>query len=615
MMKSIVDIVKSEVNDFIDNHIEVVPGYDFSQYDTIQRIHLYQNSQFEDQTPYAGREKIFFNISNPRKDTVVRFLDIDTKDIRPFEIEPRSEVAASILKNELQRYLKVTKFTHKLNNMADELCTYGSLVLKHTQGEPQIVDLRRLFLDPTVESIKDSRFITLKHFFTPEELREIADSKAWDKDKVETIIAKKERMQQTDDAPYSYERDFSSNEIKSTPLIEVYERYGTIAKGQLDGTEDEQQVPSVVMIAEPFLQSKSQSGKVFDEGEVLYKAEWKKKEYPFRDVHFLKTRGRWLGIGVFEALFPEQERINELANQKRVSMEISSMHLFQTADPTVLNNLLNDAENGDVFQTKGNGIQPIVNEERNLPAFNQEQQEYLRSADRKSFANDFISGADVPSSLPATNAVIQQNNAASVHLFKRENFAFFIRDYINEFVLPQLIKDLDQDRVLRVVGTSEDFFKLDNLLLKKKTRDKIIQKYLEGEPVLSPFLEDIKTEVQNEIKEMGSKRFVKFFKGYMKDKKIDIDINIDNEQRDTAKIANNTFSFLQIYAANPALMQDPVGRQLLMSYSREIGIDTGAMELAFAQQDAQQPAQGQLPEEQTAEVSRSPEEEQEVALS
>src|SRR5690606_2955673 len=113
--------------------------------------------------------------------------------------------------------------------------------------------------------------------------------------------------------------------------------------------------------------------------------------------HVRKTRGRWLGIGAIEPLFEAQVRWNELMNQKRVAMDLSSMHLFQTNDNTVVDNILNDLMNGDVIKTKqANAIQPLVNQERNLSAYESEQATWNDIAERISNASDLITGNDIP---------------------------------------------------------------------------------------------------------------------------------------------------------------------------------------------------------------------------
>lgn len=582
---------RSEIDDFLYNQIEVVPGYLFSQYDTIKRAHLYLNSQFEDNSLYNGREKIFYNISTPRKDTVVRFLDIDQKDIRMYDLDPKSTMATALLQKELEIFMRKNNIAYKLNQLADEVVTYGSVVLKDTKDGPVVQDLRRLFLDPTVESITDSRFITYVDYYTPDQLRTKV-KQGWDPDAIEAIIKKKEEMQS--DAPQSYEGDHMTNEIRSTQLIEVYTRYGNVPKSFVKGGNSEESVLAVCIVAEPYLTEKDSNDEVVECGQIMFKGRWNKK-LPFRDFHFTKTRGRWLGIGIMEALFPAQQRMNELANQKRVSMELSTLHLFQTADPTIINNMLEDLQNGDVIKTKQpNAIQPIVNEERNLPAFNTEQQEYVVLADRISFANDFIAGGNLPSTTPATNAVIQNNNATSVHLFKRENFTIFLTGYFNDFVVPKLVEDLTSEHVLRFIGDSAELDQLDQEIAKDAVRTAEFQ----AEGLMTPQIKDqLFAKALSQLKVRGNKRFIKIIQDYYRDKEFEIGVIIGNESKDLATMANNNFTLLQTLAQNPQFLNDPVNKELTFAYAESIGANVARLEIAdgkrqaMAQQNTAQQAQ------------------------
>lgn len=598
-MNSIIDTVKAEVFDFLHNSIEVVPGYDFETYETIKRIHLYENSQFEDGSEYNGVEPLFFNIINYRRDNVARFLDFDTADIQLEELNPRSTLATMLLNYKMRRYLKEQNYTEKINRMANYLATYGSLVLEKRKDRDEIVDLRRLFYDPTVNNLQDSRFVTMKMYFTEQELRDTAKKNGWDEDKVEKIIRKKRSKKSQ--APQSYEDEGSSNEIRSANYFEVYKRWGMLPRHMIDGGKSEDQINTFTVVVEPEMVNYNKQNEPVPQGEVLFKGRWNKENYPFEECHLIKVQGRWLGVGIFELLFPMQERFNEVMNQRRVSMELSSMHLFQSADNLLYNNLLNDLENGDVIQSK-NGLQPVVNEERNLQAFQVEEESYTRNADALSFRNDIISG-EVPASMPATNALLSQNNVQAVHLIKRQNFANFVRRFITHNVVPELTNSIDSSTVMKFVGESDDLFVLDDLITRKAVRNELVNRAMEGEPVVQPQVEEIQNQVRKDLQSMGAKRFLRFADSYFDDKEMDIDINIDSEQRDVEKIVQNTFSFMQAFAQNPQSLSDPVMREFALSVGRDIGMDVGKLEMAFAQRDAQggQQQQGEQNVERAAE--------------
>ena len=595
-MQTIQSITRSEIDSFLNTTIKVVEGYSHNQYEVIKKVHLYENGKFYSNAQKDNNtglplvdgdssedERIFFQISKPRAKAVKRFFDVDVADIILDEIDPQSELAIQLLNTDWRRFAETNRIAKPLNEMADMLTTYGTLVLKiGKKAEPKIIPLQNVICDPTVKCLKDSRFVIIKHTMTPKMLRDKVKD-GWDSKAVEGIIA---RMAKQSKSAKAYLDDDSGDEIISSSQIEVYERYGYVPQGKIDGSKSEEEVMAVSVVAEPMLcaKIKTADGKevIEDRGEVLYIDAWT-DDVPVIDHHLYQTHGRWLGIGIIELLFPVQQRLNEVANQKRISMEISALHLFQTADPTVLNNILTDLENGDVIKTKTQGaITAIANEERNLPAFESEIVTYSSQADKLSFANDLLSGGDVPTSTPATNVVVQNNNQVLVHLQDRENFTNFLADgYIKPFVVPRLIKEMSDEHFLRITSSSDDLLQIDDRIVTIKYNQEVIKRAMAGKFTDVVLGDDLKEEIRNKLQRSGANRYTKVLKDYYKNKITDVIVIIGNEKKDMAKSANNTLSFFQLIQ-DPALLDDPVNRLFVENYAREVGIDTAKLQMAYA---------------------------------
>jgi len=598
--QTIHSLIRKEMNDFIYNQIEVVPGCLFNQYDTIKKTHLYVNKKFQDNRPYQGRAKLFFDVATYRRDTIAKSIDIDTKDIKLIADNPESDIQTFIAEKEFKYWLKDSEFGEILNELGDDLATYGSIVLKCVASKVENVDLRRLFLDPTVKNIRDSRFITQEIFMTQSELE--AMSGKWDN--IDEVITKFGSYY----APMSYENTGQQNVIGSTPYYKIYERYGEVPEYMLDdNSNSDKLVRAFFVVAEPQAVMRMQNGTELDEGVVLFKSKWNKL-YPYEDLHYKRIKGRWLGVGAIEDLFQVQERFNEIANQKRVSMEISALHFFQTQDKKAPNNLLKYSNNADVIVTSG--ISPIANEERNLPAFQSEEEMYNQLADRLTFAYDASRGEAMPSSTPATNAVIQNNNINSFFSKKRENFGLFITRVMNNHILPQLLKDISNEHILRFIGTPEDMAKFDNLITPYYVTDEVIKRTLAGESIYAPELEKIKNDVQMSLKKQGSQRFTKIKQDFYKNSKFMFDFVVTDEQQDTAVIAQNMFKLISDLSQNPAVLDDPVLKVFYFKYASMIGISPMELELATqkrqeAQANQQQPQQ--LSQAQTAQTTNQTE--------
>lgn len=587
MNTTIFSQIRKEQDDFMNNYISVVSGYSFNQYNTIKRIHLYLNSKYEDGTTYMGREKLFFNIVLPPCEVATRMLNLDTKNIKLWPLSPKSNFSSWLLEKELKYWLKKSKMGRILNQIAEEAPRFGSIVLEKTKDGAEVIDLRRLILDPTVETINKSRFITTIHYMTPSELR----ATGWDN--VELAI---ERFGDND-AQDTYEDDDGNiNKMESTPYIKVHKRYGEVPQWWVDdskqpGTkEGDKMVKSVFIVAGAEDLEMNKEGKVVGEmGLVLFKSKWS-KEYPFKDFHYMKQKGRWLGVGIVEMLFDVQVRINELKNQKRISMELSSIHLFQTKDKSIVRNVLTDLTNGDLLISP-NGIEPVSNEERNLPAFKDEENGYLQQVDKLSFAYEAIRGEpEAQTTLGQTQIAVAAGT--SVYAFKKENLAIFLQEFFNELVLPQLMKDLTAEHIMRFTGSLQELQKLDEVASEVYANTKAKEMMFSGKAVTQEQQQMEKQKAIQEFRKLGESRFIKIKEAFYDDVEFEFDFIISNEQADPIKIATNIQSILTPLMQTYGL-DDPRVKVLFSKFAEHLGVNPAEMELAEmnSQMMPQQPMQ------------------------
>lgn len=568
---NIFETIKSEIDNFIDNPIEVVSGYTFDQYNTIKRNHLYYNSQFEDNSLILNREKIFDNIVTYGCEIEATLLDFDTKDSKLLALSPASTEEEFLLGKELEYYLKENNLDVLYNDLAHELPVYGSVVVKNSDPVPLIVDLRRLFLDPTVNRIWESRFITLKHYLTAQQLR---DKKGiWDDAVIDKMLKDKSYL---DDEQTSYENNEREIEQTESPYYIVYERYGEVPEAFLKekGKEDKW-LRSLFITTDPDRA----------EPEVLFKSEWK-KPYPFKDAHRRKTRGRWLGISAIEEKFPHQERTNELANQKRIAMEISTLQLFQTSDAVLMRNVLTDKMPGDILRKSigGEGLLPVDNRVKNFGEYQQEEMKWREGADRMSFSSDILRGEIQSASTPATNAVISNNNSTSVHLNRRENLAQMIRDMFNDWILPKFKKTINKEHVIKFIGDALELQAFDQKAIENIVNQEAINTALSGQKV---DYEMIRAEVEQQFKKKGQSRYAKMLEGMFKDMDMRYDLMIDGQQKNLQTSLNNMFTVLQTLSANPAVLDDPRIKTMFYEFMKGAGISPEKLELADAQRQQQ----------------------------
>jgi hypothetical protein len=576
--------IRRESQDFLYSYIAPVPGYSFNQYMMIKKCYLYLQNRYETDSSFLGRRRLFFDIITPPCEVAEKMLNVDTKNIKLIPVnDPKNYFPVYLLEKELKVWLKRSKMGKVLNQIASEAPRYGSVVLEKTKKGAEVVDLRRLFLDPSVDYIKDSRFITTVHYMSETQLRET------DWENVEQAIDLFKNSQ----APDSFEdKSGNLNLIMSSPLIKVYKRYGEVPKSWLDGGSDDKPVKALYIVAGPDYLNKNSEGKVVGElGVVLFKSEWN-KEYPFKDFHYNKVKGRWLGKGVVESLVDVQVRVNEIKNQKRVSMEVSTVHLFQTKDKTITRNILTDLQSGDLVYSQ-NGIEPIVNEERNLSAFDSEETSYLNQADKLTFAYEAVRGEQPTATTPLGTTQIAVAQASSVYGFKRQNLDLMYQEFFNDFVMPQLLKDLTPEHIMRFTGTTQEIEKLDEAAANIYANEVIIKAAIGGERITPELQEQAKKKAFDEYRKLGSNRYLKLKENFYGNVEYEFDFNIDNEQIDPQTIVQNIQAIIPFFE-NPAILQDPRAKVVFNKLSQQLGISPAELELAEGQA-TQLEQSGELP--------------------
>lgn len=583
--QSIYAQIRYEVDQFLYNFISPVPGYAFNQYQTLKRIFLYLSNRYEDGSFYLRREKLFFNVVLPPVEVATKMLSVDPKNIKLVPTNSDSYFPTYLLEKELREWLKTSEMGMVLNQIAEEAPRYGSVLLEKTKDGAKVCDLRRTMLDPSVDKAVDSRFITTIHYMSDVDLRK----SGWDEEAIELAI---ERFGNTQAAQAMEDYSGNLNIMRSSPQIKVYKRYGEVPKHWLDGGKSDKMVRALFICAGPDVLQRNVSNQVVGElGVTLFKSVWR-GDYPFKDFHYTKIKGRWLGMGVVEMLFDVQTRFNELKNQKRLSMELSTLHLFQTKDKSLVRNVLTDLENGDIVFSP-NGIEPVANEERNLLAFQQEEDSYGNQVDKLSFAYEAIRGDNSPGETTLGETQIAVAQATGVYGFKKKNLRYFLKGFFNDLVMPQLIKDLTPEHIMRFTGTAQELDKLDTAAAELYANDVIIETAISGGKIDAELQETARQKAIAEYRKNGTNRFLKIKEQFYKDAEFDFDFDIENQDTDPNRILNGIqtlFGFLQ----NPAVLQDPRLKMLFYQAAEQFGISPA--EIEFADNQATQMEQsGRLP--------------------
>lgn len=576
-MINIFKTIRDERDDFLNNEIEVVPGYNFSQYETVKKIHLYYNSQYVngnyDVINGVQRKKVFHNISNWRCEVATKMIDLDVKDFTLISNNPEQDLNVYLLEKELKVWLKKNDMGQILNQISENLPKYGSCVLKKNKDDIYLVDLRYLYNDQSAECLEDGRYVLLKNFLSHQELRKMS-KKGWEnvQDAIDNFSGK-----------YNLGYDQLGNGVSmdgslqqqnnDVPLVEVFERYGQVPLSWFTDKESDENeyVLAKYICAGVDEVTKNDEGVITEEdGLILYKEQI--DEMPFKEVHYNRTNGRWLGIGIVETLFENQRRINEIKNQEAMALELASVQLFQTRDTTIASNILTDVNNGEILRVKSE-ITPIATESRNVTGFKVVSDEIEQHSDSLTFSRDVVSGENPPASATLGAIQIQTQQTTAVFEYKKENIGLFLSEFIEDLVFPQIEKELNKEHVLRLTGSFEEMQKLRNNFVINCTNREFFDKIISDDE-FDPTQENydlIKETYIQKANAFGDKIWTKVMKNFFKDLDYYVDLTITGENKNPFAQIQNGQALLMTMQKDPTIMQDPVKKKLLFKIMSNMG--------------------------------------------
>lgn len=583
--------IRNEIGHFETTDVVVVDGYPFNQRRTLRKIELYYGSKFETgPMDSEGFHKFFYNVVHFPCDVATKAIDLDTKDFRLIPESQEAQIPTLFLQKELKDWMKATSFGTVLNEIVEDLPKYGSVVVKkHPDDETgegiSVVNIHNLVCDPTVKALADSSYILERHVYTPDELRGMAEY-GWDADAIEDTIN-------------LYATDTTKNQIV------VWERWGYLTKDEY-GEKTSGKAPLYCMCIVAGVEKAVYDPKtsVYQElGRCLYKSEADKEDMPYRDVHWEKIKGRWLGVGLVERNFEGQVRMNEIQNIKSKALYWASKIVFQSRDKTVARNLLTDMQNGDILRVDSE-ITQIDTKLNDLGAFQQEEQRWDDNIAKTGFVFESETGETLPSGTPFRLGAMLKAGSGGFFNFKREKVGLFLRDLFLDVIIPAFKNSKRRKHLLTIPKDEKDL----NPLLEKYA-DVIIyanvQEYAERTGFF-PSVEQLQMERQRLLAELQSRKniFIEIPDSFYKNAKFSMDLVITDEQVDVGQKLETIANLIQLVGANPSILEDERTRNMVFAALNlagvspiELGIDKPSTPAGMAM--GLQPGGAQGPEQPT----------------
>jgi len=506
------DIITSAQNDYLQFVIKdrsEQSTFLYNQRDLVRKINFYINNKYTQRDDTA----IFWNMSTPRIPHFSKLLQFDTKDFLPMGEGEYNFYQAWILKIKAKEWFRDEKFYQTLNDLAQGISTYGSIIWKVVteEGVNQLKEckLENLYFDQATEKIEDADLVE-KHYLTRNALMGKMD--IWTD--VEKVLEKE----------------------KDNGTIELWEYTGYLYE---DGQNNYKHIIGYG------------SGDDYTE---LWNEPIKKEDCPYELFRLGRYNGRALGIGVVERLFEIQERTNELINQNAESTRIASLLLFKSANMDLTGNVLEQAINGQIVPDES--FEQVGIQNTGLNQFIQELQLLNQQADRLCMTPEIIQGESSPSSATFRGLAVVNSAAENAFTIYRQNLGEQVSDVLMQWIFPDVIKGWNKGMIVEIAQDDVDVEMYDKAVKNWMAKEKM----LNGEQLSTEILDNIEEQVTGELKTKGRK--VEVPKDWF-NFKFGFKLMPTSETGDKLQINDAMFNALQMTGANPTLTDIPLFRQYL----------------------------------------------------
>lgn len=516
--------------------------------------------------PTTGREKTWIPLTETVCESVVKNIDLDTKDINFRAKKPESAPLASLVRHAMRCELEQMGFGEQIDQLLRDLAMDGTAIwktfpLKGKDGKkrPRIarVDLLNFYIDPVADSIYEATSVMERALLTKSEFMSMT---GWhDKEDVYASTS------------YSPNDDYIRQKAGEVPMVEVWERWGDAPKSLLTGEASDLQTMVPMHIVYSNLGQSArvhliEENKRTDVDGVALK--------PYEEARYTKVGGRWYGRGPAEKLTMLQLWLNIVANIRINRSFVSQMGLFKVkrgsgVTPQMLSRL---AVNGAINVNSMDDIEQFVMQEAGPSSYRDE--DTIKSwAERLTSTYEVATGESMPSSTPATNAAIQSNAAQSQFTLVKESVGMFLQRWIKRQVMPIMQKNIRRDDVIRLSSDSEEVRAFDERVANEAVYRDLKAKVDAGIWVDPMSVEAERHKILEQLQAAGNDRFMRLAEDV---DLFDYDVSVDvtNEGFDKAVLARDLTTIFQAVAANPALGIDPAG--ILRQITTLMGIDMPA---------------------------------------
>jgi len=549
--------ILEEENKYQTVPIPVTEGYSWHMWQHCRRTLMYLNSRYE--TGNFG-DMPFNNIILDKVNLQHRAINIDVKDIQPFVDNPENYYKSLIVRKYHDRWAREEDMDEFLNDLSETWTDYGGVIVKdENEKRPRVVPFSTIaFCDQTDIAAGP---VCEKHYYTPDQLVEYEG--IWDTAAIlETIVLAGE-------ADQTKETSRSKMKIEGpTQYIEVYELHGVLPDIFMDVDAEKFKYSRQMHVVAYY---KDEKGK--KQGITLYKG--KERTCPYKVSVRDKIAGRGLGRGAVEELFEAQVWTNYNEIQQKEMLDVASKIILQSADPAIsTKNKTKNPQNGALWQyEEGKPITQVAISPINVNFFKDKVEQWNQQAKTISASFDSISGTEAKSGTPFRLGLMQNQEAHSLHLYRKEKLSIFLQYIYRDWILPHFVRDLKKPQTFLAELSLDELQSIAEQVVTNAQNEEIKKKMfdMDSQDLTQEKLDAIAAVTRANFT-ASNKKFIQIFEDDFKDMPIDVQIIIGGENKNNAFIAEKLSAIFAQIAQNPAILENPMMEKLFNEILEASGV-------------------------------------------
>ena len=439
----ILDTIEFEVGEYLGGAKQISEGVVFSTHKTIKRINLFKERHLpKGKITKRGQYRYWLDIIHPRVNSEIKNLRFTSKNLLPFSVDPIGDFAAVFTLNAaLDDYMWKTNREEELIETIEQFSGEGNVLFKKLKGDYERCDFNNTFIINETARNVDETPIVQRAEMTQSDLRR--KQGIWKQEAIDSVIKhcgnKFFRMTPRTGGFYT-----------TNPMYEIYERNGEVSERTLfelqgkEGGDENKFLLARIIVAG--LANR-------DDGEkfVLFAEPLKgKMSDHFVEAHRGPYKNRWWREGLYELLMDHQYRANEIANQIARGLDWASRVIFKDNNPGIMQNIRTDMEDGDII--KSENLEQVDFRMHGLDQLIADYNRIIAEADAIANSSEVIQGQSMPAGTSFALGQLVDTNASKLFVLLRGKLGHAYARVYREFVLPDLIKDLSMQEIIRVTG-------------------------------------------------------------------------------------------------------------------------------------------------------------------